>query len=182
MQKKLPNLYIMNHYKEKQRFRQWWIWFILLLPSVGAVVGLAFEYKSTAHISTESILGLAILLLVGLALLLVRLDTRIEPSGISVRLFPFHLKYKRYAWAELDSVHVRKYDPIGEFGGWGYRSWGGKKGNAWNISGNKGIQLKFKSGRELLIGTLKPEQVYGFLLEMARTSPHLNIPIIEKQW
>lgn len=182
MQKKLPNLYIMNHYKEKQRFRQWWIWFILLLPSVGAVVGLAFEYKSTAHISTESILGLAILLLVGLALLLVRLDTRIEPSGISVRLFPFHLKYKRYAWAELESVHVRKYDPIGEFGGWGYRSWGGKKGNAWNISGNKGIQLKFKSGRELLIGTLKPEQVNGFLLEMARTSPHLNIPIIEKQW
>jgi len=169
----------MNHFEEKQRFRQWWIWVILLMPSVGVVVGLAFEYKSTAHHSTDSLLGLAILLLVGLALLLVRLDTRIEPSGISVRFYPIHLKFKRFSWDELESVHVRKYNPIGEFGGWGYRSWGGKKGNAWNISGNKGIQLKFKSGRELLIGTLKPEQVEGFLLELARTSPHLNIPIIE---
>jgi hypothetical protein len=172
----------MNLFEEKQRFHQWWIWALLLLPPAAIGVGLGVEYNSSSGISTDSVWGLAILLLISLALLFVFLETRISPEGISARLFPFHLKFRMYPWAELESIQVRKYNPIGEFGGWGLRSWGGKKGNAWNISGNKGIQLKFKSGRELLIGTQKPKEVEGYLLELSRAHPHLNIPVIKGKW
>lgn len=169
----------METFKEKQRFTQWWIWLILLLPPLAVVVALGIEFNSKTGVSTDSVLGFLLLLLVNLALFFVRLETRIEPAGISARLFPFHLKFRTYSWNDLESIQVRKYNPIGEFGGWGYRSWGGKKGNAWNISGNRGIQLKFKSGRDLLIGTQKPAEVQDFLKRLNIQFPDLNIPLVE---
>jgi TATA-box binding protein (TBP) (component of TFIID and TFIIIB) len=43
-----------------------------------------------------------------------------------------------------------------EYGGWGIRcGWHGKK--VYNISGNRGVQLVFKNGKRLLIGSQKPD-------------------------
>lgn len=47
---------------------------------------------------------------------------------------------------------MRTYSPIKEYGGWGYRITL-KNGKAFNVTGNKGIQLVLKSGKKLLIGT-----------------------------
>jgi hypothetical protein len=76
----------------------------------------------------------------------------------------------------LESISVRSYNPLREFGGWGYRSWGGKKGNAWNISGNQGLQLQFKSGKELLIGTQQPEALVQCFEKLIQESPNSSIP------
>jgi hypothetical protein len=40
------------------------------------------------------------------------------------------------------------------------------KGKAFNVSGNKGLQLEFNDGRKLLIGTSKPEELEAFLLQL----------------
>jgi len=53
---------------------------------------------------------------------------------------------------------VRKYSPIGEYGGWGYRVAGKRSGVAYNISGNMGIQIELKNGKKILLGTRKPEE------------------------
>jgi len=57
----------------------------------------------------------------------------------------------------LDKVYLRKYSPIGEYGGWGFRY------GAYNIKGSQGLQLKFKNGKMLLIGTQRPEELQKVL-------------------
>jgi hypothetical protein len=44
-----------------------------------------------------------------------------------------------------------------EYGGWGVKyGWAGK---AYNISGNRGVQLKLSNGKGLLIGSQRPEEL-----------------------
>ena len=168
----------MQPFKEKQRFTQWWIWLILVLAPVFTGIAYGLNPNAASGVSSD-ILGVFFLFLVlALAFLGIHLETHIDPSGISARLFPIHLRFKHYKWTDLESIQVRKYKPISEFGGWGYRSWGGKKGNAWNMSGNEGIQLKFKSGRELLIGTQKPAEVQAYFEALMQTFPNLNVPFV----
>jgi len=53
------------------------------------------------------------------------------------------------------------YYPISEFGGWGLRGgffFNKGKEKAVNVSGDIGIQLIFKNGKKLLIGTQKKEE------------------------
>ena len=62
-------------------------------------------------------------------------------------------------------AYVRKYSPIAEFGGWGYRiSFNG--GPAYNIAGNMGLQIVFVSGKKLLIGTQQATAMSDALLEL----------------
>lgn len=42
----------------------------------------------------------------------------------------------------------------------------GRKRNGYNIKGNKGLQLKFKNGKVLLVGTQKPEELQKVLDEI----------------
>jgi len=60
---------------------------------------------------------------------------------------------------------VRKYKPLLEYGGYGIRGFGNNR--ALNISGNTGLQLVFKDGRKLLIGTKKGHE----MIEMLNSRP-----------
>lgn len=84
-------------------------------------------------------------------------ETHIGVEGIQLRFFPFHLKFKKISWDEISQCYVREYSPIGEFGGWGLRFGFFGQGNAWNVAGNRGLQIEFKNGKKLLIGTQKPD-------------------------
>jgi hypothetical protein len=88
-----------------------------------------------------------------------RLDTIIKKDGIYVRFFPFHLKFKYYPWNKISKFYVRQYSPISEYGGWGLRFGLFGKGTAFNVSGNKGLQIEFTNNNRLLIGTNKPEEL-----------------------
>jgi hypothetical protein len=92
------------------------------------------------------------------------LYVRIEKEGIIVRFFPFHLKPKVYLWSDIESLEVRKYKPVREFGGWGIK--GTKNNKVFNISGDMGLQITFKSGKKLLIGTAEPQKLEIALLEI----------------
>ncbi len=69
-----------------------------------------------------------------------RLETVIDLEGISVRLFPLHLKFKFFLWQDIEKIYVREYAPLSEYGGWGLR-YSVNHGKAYNISGNQGVQL-----------------------------------------
>ena len=74
-----------------------------------------------------------------------------------LRFFPFFFQYKNISWNEVSSVQLRKYSAIREFGGWGLR-WGlFGRGTAYIVCGDRGLQLVFKNGKKLLIGTQKEE-------------------------
>lgn len=88
-----------------------------------------------------------------------RLQTEIRRDGIYARFSPVHRQFTYFNPDDLQKCFLRKYKPIREFGGWGFRYSVSKGGKAWNVSGNIGLQLVFKNGNKLLIGTRKPQSL-----------------------
>jgi len=154
------------YFSETQRFTQWWLWAILLGAASMPVFGLIKELR-TAHPFSDAahnasiFISLIIMASVWVLFLLLRLETQITDAGITVRFFPFHLKSLHFPWAETEQVYVREYSPLGEFGGWGLRY--GLDVQAYNVSGNQWIQIVFKDGKKLLIGTNKPAEAAAAL-------------------
>lgn len=159
-------------YKESQAFRQKWVIAILIICCLFAIYPLMMQLGFGESIGNKPLsIGEAILLFalsIGVSLLfyLFRLDTEISKEGISARFFPLHQKFRRFAWDSIESIEVRKYKPIWDYGGWGLRF--SQKNKAWTISGNLGIQIKFKNGKALLIGTKDPEAVKNILTDLQK--------------
>ncbi len=134
---------------EIQKIRQ--IWAIILMLLVNALAIYYFPFES-----------ILILVFVDLLLVFFQLKTKINEKGISYQLFPFHLKEKIFTWDEIAEANIRKYSPIWDYGGWGYR-YSFKNGKAFNISGNIGLQIILKNGDKILLGTNKTEELAAFL-------------------
>ncbi len=150
----------MNSFSESQKFRQWWLWAIVIgsvaIPFIDIVSDIS---KSNKPAPIALIPGITITYLLVLALFaFMELRTTIDANGVSFQFLPFHLKPKVKSWDEIQSAYVRKYSPLGEFGGWGIRITFGK-GTAYNVSGNMGLQLVLKNGKKLLVGTRHPDEI-----------------------
>lgn len=124
-----------------------------------------------------SIAGIAINVLVTLILVFAKLQTRLDATALYLRFFPFHLSYKKIDFDAIAAVYARTYQPLGEFGGWGIR-WG-RSGKAYNVSGNRGIQLLLKNGKKILIGSQRADELASLLQETmfhARLSSYAEEP------
>lgn len=160
-------------FKEKQRFTQWWLW-LLLIVIVGDSLWQTFKTIQTQNgihfpqiltsVFFELLPAILIIALMGSILL----NTEIKPDGIYVKFSPIHRSYRQYLFSDLTSIQIRKYKPLLEYGGWGIRGFGSNK--ALNISGNIGLQLIFKDGRKLLIGT-QQQQELGNVLSQLKNIP-----------
>jgi hypothetical protein len=148
-------------FREVQRFRQWWLWFVI---SIGPLTVWLSTYRwfvlgersGTRQLPDNPQLLLWVLIGIGLPLLFysARLITEVRTDGIYIRFFPFHFSFLRFGFDSINACETRTYSPIGEYGGWGIRyGWNGK---AYNVSGNQGIQLELNNGKRILIGTQQP--------------------------
>jgi hypothetical protein len=152
-------------FTERQKFKQWWLWLLLLginglfLFGVFKQVIGGQRFGDNPMSNTGLLIATGSLLLSTLLLLNFRLDTRIKKDGIYVRFFPLHLEFKHYTWDRLKKSYIRQYSPMAEFGGWGLRVGIFGKGTAFNVSGDKGLQLEFTDNKKLLIGTNKPDEL-----------------------
>ena len=152
-------------FTERQRFKQWWLWLILLGINVLFLFGVFKQVIGGQQFGDKPMSNVGLLVTTGLTILLTllfvnfRLDTNIKKDGIYVRFFPFHLKFKHYTWDNLTKSFVRQYSPLTEYGGWGLRLGLFGKGTAFNVSGDKGLQLEFTNNKKLLIGTNKPDEL-----------------------
>lgn len=144
----------MRIFKEDQYFRQWWLWLILIITILGVLLPLlvGFEKKSSFSV----ILAIVITSLIVLLFIFTHLHTRIDQKGISAHFKPFPFFKRFYKWTEIDSIEVRTYKPVSEYGGWGVRGFG--KAKAYNVKGYKGIQIVSKSKERFLIGTSEPKK------------------------
>ena len=153
-------------YSEKQKFSLWLRW--LIAPSM--VLALHFSIFSLKKITSEQgspdilqiltdiIAGIFVSIVVALFFGTLKLQTEVRPDGLYVRFFPFHVYFKRFTAKDLSEYYARQYRPVLEYGGWGIR-YGFKQGRAYNVSGNKGVQLVFKNGKRLLIGSQRAEEL-----------------------
>lgn len=149
-------------FSETQKITQWWIWLIMLIITISVIIT---AYQTLINARPENfvglIIGLTICILLYTLLFTIRLKTIIKDDGIYVKLFPFHLSFRHYPWDIISESYIREYNSILEYGGWGLR--GVYKDKAFNISGNKGLQLKFKNGKKLLIGTNKASEIKNII-------------------
>ncbi len=91
----------------------------------------------------------------------IKLIVYIDKEGIHYR-FPIFIRKERLIKKEqITGYEVRKYRPLIEYGGWGYRTRTFYKDNgiAYNIMGNIGLQLYLADGTKLLFGTQRPEAI-----------------------
>ena len=166
----------MKVFKEEQRFTQTWLIIILILaigvPFLLGVYGIIQQiiYKNPMGDKPMTDAGLIFftvsMFFLTLLIFFIKLTTKIDEKGIHYQFYPFQLSIKKIPWNELAKVGVRTYLPISEFGGWGLRGgffFNKGKEKAVNISGNIGIQLIFKNGKKLLIGTQKKQEVESVL-------------------
>ncbi|TXF90715.1 PH domain-containing protein [Neolewinella aurantiaca] len=145
-------------YRESQKFNQWWLWLLNLVIFVAlAITG--FNAWSNGADLMASVVGPLSMALVMILLATIELRTVINEDGIEVKFWPFGRR--RIFRSEIKNVRVRKYSPLREFGGWGYRI--GPAGKAFNMQGNMGLQLEMKDGERLLIGTRQPDKLAAWL-------------------
>jgi len=145
-------------FEEEQSFGA--AWWGLMLGIFGLV---AASFTSIAVLEPEKASGLiasgilAFVVFGGVTLLLTmtRLTVRVDSENLHVSYFPFFKK--DIPLTDIAHWEARTYRPLVEYGGWGIRSsWGGKN-SAYNLKGNRGVQLEFTNGKRLLIGSQRAE-------------------------
>jgi hypothetical protein len=132
-------------FRETQKFSQWWLWTI-------------FGVCIYATYNTPAIF---IIIAVMVLFYYLKLETTINDAGIEVKFSPLGFN-KQIKWDEIHLCYVRKYSPIFEYGGWGWR-FAFANGTAYNVSGNMGLQTTLHSGKKILIGTKKAKELEEFL-------------------
>lgn len=143
-------------FKEKQRFTQWWLWLILLVP---LLLNLFYYWQTHGAESLTKILGMSELMM-GIIItlfLILRLETKITQEGWYYRFLPFQIGFRRIGWDEIQNAEIRNYNPVREYLGWGWRV--SDHGTAYNVKGDIGLKLVLKSGKHILFGTQKPEDL-----------------------
>ena len=142
-------------FREVQHFRQPWLWVVLGVAAVGAlvpaIVGWATGKASAGVLVAVITVELAVLLI----LYAWKMVTEVRDDGVSVRMPPFVNRFLPFG--EIESCEARTYSPLREYGGWGIR-WG-RGGKAYNMSGNRGVQLVLASGERLLIGSQQADEL-----------------------
>jgi hypothetical protein len=141
-------------FREVQGFPQW----LLVIP-----VGVLVFILSVVFLEEPNVLDVLvptiILSVVSVLFALARLETEVREDGLYIRFFPFHWTFQRFAFPEFASARVRQYSALGEYGGWGVRYNFFGNGRAYNVSGSEGVQLVFKDGQKLLIGSQRAEEL-----------------------
>jgi hypothetical protein len=154
-------------YREQQKFTlllRWLVYISMCLAVFLSILSLrqmSFGQTSPGvkEILSVVLVGFGVPIAILVLFHLLKLETQVRPDGLYVRYYPFHIRFRKFSAGDLSECHARQYKPIREFGGWGIRYGLFGKGKAYNVSGNKGVQLVFKDGKRLLIGSQKAEEL-----------------------
>jgi hypothetical protein len=161
-------------FRERQRFRQTWLSIVFLLPLPPIWILLAFalhqqlvlgkpfgnQPASDAELIVIALVATLVPLFFGVLVWSASLETEVSTDAVTFRFRPFHLAPRRFAFHQIAHCEARRYDPLGEFGGWGIRK-GWRRGSGWayKVSGVDGVQLDLHDGRRLLIGSQHAEEL-----------------------
>ncbi|EON77155.1 hypothetical protein ADIS_2365 [Lunatimonas lonarensis] len=140
-------------FKETQKFREVWIWLIMLL-SATLITWLFVQSATSPNTSAwDGIIALIVLVAVTVLLYVMELEVRLDDKKLSFSYFPF-IGVRTYPLEQIESLTLIRYNSLLKFGGWGIRYnfhyW------VYNTGGNHGILVK-TSKKTFLLGTQQPE-------------------------
>ncbi len=150
-------------FKEVQRFRQWWLWLILIGLAAVAITGvykqlIIGEPLGDNPMPDAGLVAFAVFIFIVVFLFgFVRQITTANEKEVRVFMFPFY--HILHQWDEVESAEAVHF-PASI--GWGIRSHA-DYGIVYNISEKTGVFLKLKNGKKLCIGTRNPEELKAFV-------------------
>lgn len=153
-------------FREEQKFSLWLSWVVYLSMGVSVAITIfALQKDLSGQSSSEAweiflagLVGIGVPLIITAMFLFLKMETEVRPDGLYVRYLPFHIHFKRFGPEDLSEYYARQYKPIREYGGWGIRC-SFRNGKAYNVSGNRGVQLVLSSGKKLLIGSQRADEL-----------------------
>jgi len=150
-------------FREEQRFRQWWVWVIVVVPAALAwwpFIRQIVQGEPIGHNPAPDWLVWVIWLFIGLGLPLLfgRISMVVEVTGDAVRVHYRPLARRTIALGEIEHVEARTYNPVKEYGGWGIKGWSKDK-MAYNVSGNRGVELTLTGGRSVMLGSRRADEL-----------------------
>ena len=146
-------------FTEKQRFNQWWLWLLLVVCSATPIIIMFKEY-SNDKVSSNNLWALIIIFLAIILFVIMRIKTVVTQENIQLIYFPF--LWKTINLSDIDAMKVINY---GFVGGWGIRLWT-RYGTVYNVRGNKGLHIKLKNGKQLVIGTQQPQELEKIVAQL----------------
>lgn len=154
----------MVRFREEQRFARSWVYAILL---AALLLPVALQLPQLAGRPDVPALLLAIVVPALLLLWFSRLClvTEVRDDGLVVQ-FRWLWRPRRFRWGSIRRAEPRTYRPIREYGGWGIRF--GPRGRAYNVSGDRGVQLELADGSRVLIGSRRADELAAAIAEARR--------------
>ena len=154
-------------FHEEQSFRQTWVKWILLAVvalHLGILIAIIVEegglnrlWGHEASVGVVTMAGSVVFLLaLSWWILSIRLVTEVREDGLHLRFRSMFIN-RAIPYEQIHRCEARTYHPILEYGGWGVR-WG-RGGKAYNVKGNRGVQLHLADGKRLLIGSQRADEL-----------------------
>ena len=150
-------------FREDQFFRAPWLWLV-----IGAVAGLQWwgfyqqivRGEPWGNKPAPNWMMVILWLVFGIGLpfffLYMKLTVTVTNDAVDIRYRP--LMRRTIPHVDIRSAEARTYAPLREYGGWGIRS--GLRGTkAYNVSGNRGVELMLADGRTVLIGCQRADEL-----------------------
>jgi len=150
---------------EKQYFNKY---FIALMIGISLFLIAIFISSMLSRKHILNLLPLLIAPIITAFIVNMRLEIKIQDNMLFYKLFPLHMKWRTLDISSLSNVNSIQYMPLRNYGGWGLRY--GKDGEvAYIMSGNKGVRVFTSSGKRILFGSQKPDELAHVLENLQKT-------------
>ena len=153
----------MIFFREVQYMRRVW-WILLLVLGTTALMWWGFIQQIILgqpwgnNPSSDWMMWLLWLIFgIGFPLFFYWLQLIVEVSEDSVSINYMPLAKTTIPHADIQQAEARTYKPLQEYGGWGIRRRSNRR--AYNVSGNRGVELTLHDGRIIMIGSQKAEEL-----------------------
>lgn len=158
-------------FTEEQQFRQPWIVASIIVGDVISVVVLWFALTGIAGVGRDQAVAgtaafAAVALLFGWLMLGSKMITEVRGGSVTVRSWPILMR-RVIPIDQITGCEARTYSPLREYGGWGIRF--GRSGKAYNMIGNRGVQLEIAPTERLLIGSQRADELASVIQSRMRT-------------
>lgn len=143
-------------FHEEQSFHQPWLWGLPFGLLVVFGVVLQQQPDKVQVLLPVAILVILVATAIAALMSLMKLTVTVDAETLYIRFVPF--AKKDISLHEITGWEARTYAPIREYGGWGVRITV-RNGRAYNVSGDRGVQLELTGGERILIGSQRGEEL-----------------------
>lgn len=142
-----------RYFEETQRFG---VWIYGVLIGLAGLIGFIGGSVGAASATTAPIV---LLILATVFFAAARQETVADREGVRIKTLYFVRRFISYT--DIVTAEAVTYRPLGDFGGWGYRL--SANGKAYNMRGDRGVQLTLVDGGRVLIGSQRPDALAAAL-------------------